>query len=152
VKLYERIRDLVIAARQTIARGVDLVQVHTNFQIGRHIVEHEQQGERRATYGRAGIKALAEKLTREFGRGFSKSNIEYMRRFYLFYQERASIAQPGTGQFPDTALSAALRHEQAIAQFETGQSPFRAAQPPQFILSWTHYVFLMGIGNADEKK
>jgi len=40
--LYERIRELILAARQTVARGVDLVQVHTNFEIGRHIVEHEQ--------------------------------------------------------------------------------------------------------------
>lgn len=41
--LYERIRDLIIAARQTIARGVDVVQVWTSFEIGRHIVEHEQK-------------------------------------------------------------------------------------------------------------
>ena len=104
---YERIRDLVVAARQTVARGVDLVQVHTNFRIGRHIVEQEQRGEQRAAYGKAVLKALAEKLTQEFRRGFSKSYLEYMRRFYLFYQERASIAQSGTGQFPATALPAA---------------------------------------------
>ncbi len=41
--LYKRIRELVISARRTIARGVDLVQVHTNFEIGRHIVEYEQR-------------------------------------------------------------------------------------------------------------
>ena len=38
---YERIRSLVLAARHTVARGVDLVQVHTSFEIGRHIVLHE---------------------------------------------------------------------------------------------------------------
>jgi len=42
----------VIAARQTVARGVDLVQVHTSFEIGRYIVEYEQQGESRAGYGK----------------------------------------------------------------------------------------------------
>jgi predicted nuclease of restriction endonuclease-like (RecB) superfamily len=150
--LYERIRELVVAARQTVARGVDLVQVHTNFQIGRHIVEQEQRGEQRAAYGKAVLKALAEKLTQEFGRGFSKSNLEYMRRFYLFYQERASIAQSGTGQFPATALPAAQRYEAAIAQFETGQSSSRTAQPRPFRLSWTHYVLLMGIKSADERR
>jgi hypothetical protein len=46
--LYRRIRDLILAARQTVACGVDLVQVHTNFEIGRQLVEHEQQGRSRA--------------------------------------------------------------------------------------------------------
>jgi len=126
--LYERIRELVVAARSTVARGVDLVQVHTSFQIGRHIIEQEQQGEQRASYGKAVLKALAEKLTQEFGRGFSKSNLEYMRRFYLLYQERAAIAQFGTGQLDRLA-------EDTCA----------------FRLSWTHYVFLMGIDNIDER-
>jgi len=108
--LYERIRELILAARQTVARGVDLVQVHTNFEIGRHIVEHEQQGAQRAAYGRVVIKGLAE------------------RRFFLLYRESASIAQPGTGQSPPKALSSADRGVQAIAQFGTGRSSNHA--PP----------------------
>lgn len=147
--LFQRIRELVVAARQTVARGVDLVQVRTNFEIGRHIIEHEQQGEQRAAYGKAVLKALAEKLTEEFGRGFSKSNLEYMRRFFLLYQERASIAQFSTGQLttkPATEYPAAV-----IAQFDTGQLLALSGQTRPFSLSWTHYVFLMGIENADER-
>ncbi len=147
--LYERIRELVVAARQTVARGVDLVQVRTNFEIGHHIVEQEQQGEQRADYGKAVIKRLADKLTHEFGRGFSKSNLEYMRRFYLTYQERAAITQSQTGQSNRALSSEAFSRETAIAQFGTGQSS--PAQPRSFQLSWTHYVFLMGINNADER-
>lgn len=145
--LYELIRELIVTARKTVARGVDLVQVHTNFEIGRHIIENEQQGEQRATYGKALLKSLAEKLTQEFGRGFSKSNIEYMRRFYLLYQDRVSIAQFETGQSSMTPLS----YDSAIAQFQTGQSPAYPTQTRLFHLSWTHYVFLMGIENADER-
>ena len=80
VTLYERIRELVLAARQTVARGVDLVQVHTNFEIGRHIVEHEQQGDTRAGYGKEIVQNLAERLTAEFGHGFSLSNLKLMRQ------------------------------------------------------------------------
>lgn len=147
--LYQLIRELVITARQTVARGVDLVQVRTNFEIGRHIVEHEQQGEHRAAYGKAVLKALAGKLAEEFGRGFSKSNLEYMRRFFLLYQERASIAQSSTGQLTATPITETP--EAMIAQYQTGQSPSRSGQPRSFRLSWTHYVFLMGITNADER-
>jgi hypothetical protein len=86
--LHARIRELIIAARQTVSRGVDLVQVHTNFEIGRHIVLYEQQGKGRADYGKEVIKALADRLVDEFGRGFSGRNLASMRAFYLHYQER----------------------------------------------------------------
>jgi DUF1016 N-terminal domain len=61
--LYASIRALVAAARITIAHGVDLVQVHTNFSIGRHIVEFEQGGAGRAEYGKQVLKQLASRLT-----------------------------------------------------------------------------------------
>jgi len=144
--LYERIRELVVNARRTVARGIDLVQVHTNFEIGRHVVAHEQQGKTRATYGKEVLKRLAEKLTAEFGRGFSKSNLEYMRRFFLAYQERMPIAQSETGQ-----SMTVLRNEAEIAQSQTGQLAAVTSKAQPFRLSWTHYVFLLGIKNPDER-
>ena len=144
--LYERIRELVVNARRTVARGIDLVQVHTNFEIGRHVVAHEQQGKTRATYGKEVLKRLAEKLTAEFGRGFSKSNLEYMRRFFLAYQERMPIAQSETGQ-----SMTVLRNEAEIAQSQTGQLAAVTSKARPFRLSWTHYVFLLGIKNPDER-
>ena len=144
--LYERIRGLVVNARRTVARGIDLVQVHTNFEIGRHVVAHEQQGKTRATYGKEVLKRLAEKLTAEFGRGFSKSNLEYMRRFFLAYQERMPIAQSETGQ-----SMTVLRNEAEIAQSQTGQLAAVTSKARPFRLSWTHYVFLLGIKNPDER-
>ncbi|WP_229883117.1 PDDEXK nuclease domain-containing protein [Pseudorhodoferax aquiterrae] len=131
----------MLAARQSVARGVDLVQVRTCFEIGRHIVEHEQGGQGRAAYGQALLKGLAERLTQAFGRGFAKSNLEYMRRFYLAYASRADIAQLQTGQ------SGSADSAMGIAQFQTGKS--QASVP--FSLSWTHYVFLLGINNPDER-
>jgi predicted nuclease of restriction endonuclease-like (RecB) superfamily len=151
VTLYQHIRELIIAARRSVARGVDLVQVWTNLEIGRHIVSHEQRGNERAAYGQAVLKQLADKLTREFGRGFSKSNLEYMRRFFLLYQDRARIAQSGTGQFGAGMAPAAERLKAEIAQFGTGQLPAPSKTKPSFRLGWTHYVFLMGIQNSDER-
>lgn len=142
--LYENIRELVVAARQTVARGVDLVQVHTNFEIGYYIVEHEQQGEGRADYGKEIVKSLAERLTREFGQGFSKSNLEYMRRFFLLYQERARITQTVSGQLPDQADMESPKPFKML-QTPSGQST------SMFSLSWSHYVFLLGIKNTEER-
>jgi DUF1016 N-terminal domain len=82
--LLANIRALIASARNTVARGVDLVQVHTNFEIGRHIVEFEQQGDQRATYGDALLTLLADGLTAEFGKGFGRSNIAYFRSFFTW--------------------------------------------------------------------
>ncbi len=68
---------------------MDYIQVHTCFEIGRRIVEHEQKGSARAQYGKQLLVDLSANLTAEFGRGFSRSNLEYMRKFYLLYQNRA---------------------------------------------------------------
>ncbi|MDI6746308.1 MAG: DUF1016 N-terminal domain-containing protein [Rhodocyclaceae bacterium] len=153
--LYRRIRELVIAARQTVARGVDLVQVRTNFQIGRHIVEHEQQGKRRAAYGREVIKQLAERLASEFGDGFSARNLASMRTFFLCYRDRSpslqtlsanSLKPSSPVENLDILQTASAKYSgQEISQTVSGQS----ARP--FSLSWSHYVFLLGIKNPDER-
>src|SRR5581483_10219505 len=122
------IRRLIADARTTVARGVDLLQVHTNFEIGRRIVNEEQRGENRAAYGEEIIRALAGRLTGEFGNGFSKSNLEYMRRFYLAYSNRVTpIAQTTSGQFEPSEITQTL----------SGQSD-QSSRP--FTLSWSHYV------------
>jgi hypothetical protein len=93
--LITEIRELIRSARQTVVHSVDLIQVYTNFEIGRRIVEHEQQGAERAEYGEALLKELAKTLTDEFGRGFSLTNLKMMRKFYLTY--RAGISQTPSG-------------------------------------------------------
>jgi hypothetical protein len=60
------------------------------FAIGKRIVEHEQKGEKRATYGKQVLELLAQAMTAEFGRGFSRRNLELMRRFYILYSSRVS--------------------------------------------------------------
>ena len=159
-KFFAGIRELIAGARTTVARGVDLVQVHTNFEIGRRIVQEEQRGEDRADYGKEVIKALADRLTGEFGKGFSLSNLRSMRQFYLQNHDR--IGQSVTGQFNTQAIRQSMTGELAILQKAsgksasssirqsvTGESVNPALRP--FTLSWTHYVFLLGVKNSNER-
>ena len=139
--LFANIRTLIESARNTVARGVDLVQVHTNFEIGRHIVEFEQQGDQRAAYGDALLTLLADRLTAEFGKGFGRSNIAYCRSFYLAYRERVPIVQTLSGQLASQVGTTPFQ----IVQTASGQS-----ERP-FSLSWSHYVFLLGIKKAEER-
>lgn len=80
--LLDRLRGLILQARQQARRQVDTIQVQTYWQIGRHLVEYEQGGQARAAYGKRLLSELGAALTREFGKGFDASNLRYMRLFY----------------------------------------------------------------------
>ncbi|VVO10345.1 hypothetical protein PS691_03351 [Pseudomonas fluorescens] len=74
--------ELIRQARQKALRAVDTLQVQTCWQIGRHIVEFEQEGAERAAYGKRLLPTLAKLLTGEFGKGFDERNLRHMRDFY----------------------------------------------------------------------
>jgi predicted nuclease of restriction endonuclease-like (RecB) superfamily len=128
------------------------MHVLTNFEIGRRIVEHEQQGRKRAGYGTELLKELAARLTEEFGKGFSRSNLENMRRFYLTWQDRVPevagqeseklLAAHGTDAFREKIpRKRAHISQQAIGKFRSS-----------FSLNWTHYLILLTIKDPDERQ
>ena len=161
-RLTAELRELIRGARHLAARSVNSVQVLTNFEIGRRIVEFEQQGKRRAEYGKRLLKKLSTELTAEFGRGFSRSNLEYMRKFYLVYQDRgAQISQMTSGKFPVDQKS--QRQSGILAKGQKTETRSResglldvsqtvsAKYASPFQLSWSQYVFLLSIDNPDER-
>ncbi|HAM57491.1 MAG TPA: hypothetical protein DCQ64_19595 [Candidatus Rokubacteria bacterium] len=79
------IADVLEAARRASARAVNAIMTATYWEIGRRIVEHEQQGKARAEYGEDLLKRLATDLSARFGRGFGWRNLFQMRAFYLMY-------------------------------------------------------------------
>ena len=74
--LITEVRDLIQSARRGVASVVDTIQVRTNFEIGRRIVEHEQKGAKRAAYGAELLKELSGRLTEEFGAGVLRHQLE----------------------------------------------------------------------------
>lgn len=150
-ELIHELRELIRSARQAAAHSVDIIQVLTNFEIGRRIVEHEQQGRERAEYGKALLKELSAELSAKFGRGFSKRNLEYMRRFYIAYQDRLIVQMP-SAQLPTGRNSrvspASLTHKEfPHAIWQRPSTEFTAP----FKLSWSQYVFLISINNPEER-
>lgn len=120
--LLTEVRQLIQSARRGVSTVVDTFQVMTNFEIGRRIVEHEQKGAKRAAYGAELLKELSSRLTEEFGRGFSKANLEYMRRFYLEWESRVpQIAQKPSGQFVVSEIAQKASGE--LAAMEICQTP-----------------------------
>jgi len=135
--LLADIRSLILSARRSVVRSVDALQVLTSFEIGRRIVEDEQQGSARAEYGKQVVKELAERLTAEFGRGFSRANLQNMRSFFLLYRDRLpQIRQMPSGK--STTIEPSV------------QAPLAQSNPP-FRLGWSQYVFLVGIRDPQER-
>ncbi len=157
--LLTEVRQLIQSARRGVSTIVDTFQVMTNFEIGRRIVEHEQKGAKRAAYGTELLNELSARLTEEFGRGFSRSNLEYMRKFFLEWQKRLPIFQTPSGKFapaknPQQPIGKLASLE--ISQQPTGKLvPLEIRQQPTgkspFTLSWTHYVTLLTVKDPNER-
>jgi predicted nuclease of restriction endonuclease-like (RecB) superfamily len=85
--VFTDIRGILADARRTAYTAVNSVMVAAYWQIGRRIVEEEQGGEAKATYGEGLLKALSKDLTTEFGKGFSLANLKNFRKFFLTYPD-----------------------------------------------------------------
>ena len=81
-KLIENLKSLIITSRKSVAHSVNTIMVQTYWNIGKTLVEDEQQGEKRAKYGKQQLKHVSEELTKEFGKGFNTRNLRNMRQFY----------------------------------------------------------------------
>jgi predicted nuclease of restriction endonuclease-like (RecB) superfamily len=127
-RLYIQIAKLLQSARQNVVRAVNQTMVYTYYEIGRMIVEDDQQGKERAEYGRSVLKGLSQRLTADFGKGFSVENLDRMRFFYNIYSKPIS----------STVLT------------KSGKD-LVATPSSKFVLSWSHYLKLMRIENVDER-
>lgn len=137
-KFLQEVGAILALARQQAYQAVSSVMVAAYWQIGKRIVEEEQQGEKRADYGKHLLEELSQHLTQEFGRGFSVRNLEYMRQFYLTYGGRG-----------DGAISQTVSAELAIIPTEADRK--ETVPSGLFRLSWSHYVFLMAIKDEAER-
>jgi predicted nuclease of restriction endonuclease-like (RecB) superfamily len=90
--LISRIGNLLQAGRQKAAQSVNTILVQTYWEIGRHIVEYEQNGNARAEYGTQLLDNLSKDLTRSYGKGFSRSNLFQIRQFYVRFQKIQTLS------------------------------------------------------------
>lgn len=92
VQLYQKIREILLVARGSVIQSINSAMVRAYFGIGKLIVENEQQGEKRAEYGKETLENLAARLTEEFGKGFSRPNLQNMKQFYLCFKNCQTLS------------------------------------------------------------
>lgn len=143
--LYNRISLLIEEARRNVTACINIAEVYTKYRIGQYIIEEEQTGNRRATYGKKVLQDLSLRLTQQFGNGWSVDTLEKCRTFYRIYSNSATM----------------LRNSESQAgsenQYDTYLTPIsatllRKSDAPLFTLSWSHYLILMRIDNDDERR
>jgi predicted nuclease of restriction endonuclease-like (RecB) superfamily len=142
--LFTRVTTILDTARERVVRSVNQETISAYWLIGREIVEALQSGESRAVYGKKLISELSEKLVLRYGTGFSSTNLEYFRRFYLaFPLPVTSISHPlGGKSFQDSFESSEERSLTPISHALRGKLETPAFQPS---LIWTHYRAIMRV-------
>ena len=90
--MIEEIRTLLINSRLQLQQSVNSVMVQTYWNIGKIIVEDEQDGQERAAYGKKQLEQISNTLTQEFGKGFDARNLRSMRQFYLNFSNWNAVS------------------------------------------------------------
>lgn len=128
ISLSNSIKTLVQQSQRQLYQAINTTLVETYFHVGRMIVEHEQQGHKKATYAAGTLKSLSARLTKALGKGFSADNLENMRQFYISYHQQY-----------ETYL-----HKRTKSETLSRKSPF--------VLSWSHYLVLRRIEDINERR
>lgn len=154
--------ELLEAARHAAARNVNALMTASYWEIGRRIVEFEQAGAERASYGEALLKRLSSDLTARFGRGFSERNLEQMRLFYLDWSISQTVSAksfpaicqtPSGKSLPPQILQTVSGESSSttIVQTMSAKLPDIAALAQCFPLPWSAYVRLISVKNQDAR-
>ena len=141
VEYIDEIKELLKAAKQTVATTINVAMVYTYYEIGRKIVEQEQKGKDRAEYGKEVLKQLSIALTKEFGKGYSAENLKLFRRFFVIYSQE---------QIGESPITQSQNQIEQTADYKFKNYPL-TKDGKRFFLSWIHYVRLMRIKNPIER-
>ena len=129
--VYLQIKELMENARKQVSVKINNILVQTYWEIGKIIIEDEQENSERAEYGKKLLKELSKKLTKEYGKGFSKSNLFNMRKFYLKYQKFQTVSGKLSWSHCCEILSISDDKERAFYEREMHQVGFLIRFLPQ---------------------
>ncbi len=167
------ISALLDEARRQTVRSVNAILTATYWEIGRRIVEHVQQGEARAGYGDEVLERLSRDLTKKFGRGYSRPNLQQMKQFYqvnpvekICQTLSDKFNRQGLNSFFQTVSAKFLLPEKCQTVSDKSPVPISAALSRKseidlalylealcqaFPLSWSHYVRLLSVEKPEAR-
>lgn len=146
------IRELLENARKNVAQQVNTQLLTTYWNIGRIIVEYEQQNQIRADYGKQTLRELSKELTREFGKGFSRSNLQNMRAFYLAYKKCQTVSGKLSWSHYCELLNITDENKRSFYEKESINSGWSVRELKRQIDSSLYERLLLSSGDANKEK
>ena len=146
------IRELLENARKNVAQQVNTQLLTTNWNSGRIIVEYEQQNQIRADYGKQTFRELSKELTREFGKGFSRSILQNMRAFYLAYEKCQTVSGKLSWSHYCELLSITDENKRSFYEKESINSGWSVRELKRQIDSSLYERLLLSSGDANKEK
>ncbi len=150
--VYSNIKELMDNARNSVAREVNNILIHTYWEIGRIIVEDEQGHSDRAEYGKTLLKDLSKMLTKEFGRGFSVSNLQFMRRFYQEYEIQQTLSVKLSWSHYCELLSIDNKNKRSFYEKETINANWSVRELKRQIKTSLFERLLLSSGDENKEK
>jgi predicted nuclease of restriction endonuclease-like (RecB) superfamily len=136
--LYNNVLNILKRYRVDAYKAINTAMVISYWQIGKAIVENEQGGNVKATYGKKVIKTLSTKLSSEFGNGFSVATLENFRKFYLTYSDIENTNNP---------ISYAVRRKLETTENQSNEISYALRSN----LSWTHHRLIMRVDDVEAR-
>ena len=147
--VIKEIKEVLDASRKNIAYQVNNELLITYWNIGRIICEHAQSMPERADYGKQTLKELARELTKEFGKGFSRSNLQNMRLFYLAYEKCQTLSGKLSWSHYCELLSISDLEKRSFYEKEAVNSAWSVRELKRQIESSLFERLLLSDGNAE---
>ena len=150
--IYFEIKTLIDNARKKVTSQINYVLLETYWQIGRIIVVEEQNNSNKAEYGKNLLKNLSKELSKEYGRGFSKSNLFNMRRFYLTYSKFQTVSGKLSWSHYSELLSISDNNKRVFYEKEIENSNWSVRELKRQISTSLYERLLLSQGKGNKKK
>ena len=150
--VYSSIKELMDNARNKVAREVNNILIQTYWEIGRIIVEDEQGNSDRAEYGKQLVTDLSKRLTKEYGKGFSRSNLQNMRNFYLSYPICQTLSGKLSWSHYCELLSISDEQKRSFYEKETINANWSVRELKRQIKTSLFERLLLSSGNENKEK
>lgn len=151
-QLVSQIGQLINEARRQVSVQVNSQLLVTYWHIGQLIVEHEQKSSLRAEYGKQTLREVSRQLTRDYGKGFSVSNLQFMRRFYEKYPIQQTLSVKLSWSHYCELLSISDDQRRSFYEKECERSGWSQRELKRQVDSSLFERLLLSSGDANKQK
>ena len=152
LEFFKDLKTIIEESRKTVVKHVNVIMIQTYWNIGKRIVEEEQKGNLKAEYGSRLLKEISKELTNEFGRGFSKSNLFSMRKFFIEYPKFQTVSGKLSWSHYLLLLAISDKSERAFYEHECENSNWSVRALERQIDSALYQRLLLSKGEVNKER